>query len=210
MCGGRHLGHQRAIPCICKPLSVSRERLLPRRHRVSDGVVARVRRQPPFCWPFRSPTRSACRLGLIVGHPAGRASARLAGNVVIEALPALLLAPLLRRLLPDNPHGQAGSPLECAELVGPADRDSPPRPVGRVERLGSVLFAVVYGACIFALWRVAVLSAPNLVASLAHGTATRRPLPRWRPQPWCGLEPPQHRPLGRPSGPYHTANNGRH
>lgn len=62
--------------------------------------------------------------------------------------------------------------------------------------------------------RLALFSAPtSCVAGTRHRHADRchvgGPAVRCRRAGHVGLEPPQHRPLGRPSGPYHTANNGR-
>lgn len=154
--------------------------------------------------------------GLIVGHVHMAGLPGWRAMFVIEALPALLLAPLLRRLLPDNPQRASWlTPEERAELSARLTEDTP-APTGRSSGAGwdLVLFAVVYGGLYFALYALQFFL-PQLVASLAHGTATLTAatlaaLPYGcRRAGHVGLEPPQHRPLGRPSGPYHTANNGR-
>lgn len=87
--------------------------------------------------------------------------------------PALLLAPLLRRLLPDNPQRASWlTPEERAELSARLTEDTP-APTGRSSGAGwdLVLFAVVYGGLYFALYALQFFL-PQLVASLAHGTAT--------------------------------------
>ncbi|WP_459797633.1 MFS transporter, partial [Mycobacterium riyadhense] len=110
--------------------------------------------------------------GLIVGHvhlaelPGWRAM------FLIEALPALVLAPLLRRLLPDSPRQARWlTAEERAELSAQLAEDTP----AATDRSGGpgwrlVLFAVVYGGLYFALYALQFFL-PQLVASLAHGTA---------------------------------------
>lgn len=111
--------------------------------------------------------------GLIVGHVHMAGLPGWRAMFVIEALPALLLAPLLRRLLPDNPQRASWlTPEERAELSARLTEDTP-APTGRSSGAGwdLVLFAVVYGGLYFALYALQFFL-PQLVASLAHGTAT--------------------------------------
>ncbi|BBX73627.1 MFS transporter [Mycobacterium shinjukuense] len=111
--------------------------------------------------------------GLIVGHVQMAGLPGWRAMFVIEALPALVLAPLLRRLLPDSPQRASWlTAEERAELsarlaedtLAPADRSS-----GTGGRL--VLFAVTYGGLYFALYALQFFL-PQLVASLARDTAT--------------------------------------
>ncbi|SON59004.1 Putative tartrate transporter [Mycobacterium simulans] len=111
--------------------------------------------------------------GLIVDHvhlaelPGWRAM------FLIEALPALVLAPLLRRLLPDSPRRASWlTAQERAELSAQLSEDTPDsadRPGGAGWRL--VVYAVVYGGLYFALYALQFFM-PQLVASLAHRTST--------------------------------------
>lgn len=154
--------------------------------------------------------------GLIVGHVHMAGLPGWRAMFVIEALAALLLAPLLRRLLPDNPQRASWlTPEERAELSARLTEDTP-APTGRSSgaRLGSCPFRCRLRGPVFRAVCVAVLSAPtSCVAGTRHRHADRchvgGPAVRCRRAGHVGLEPPQHRPLGRPSGPYHTANNGR-
>ncbi|WP_459797697.1 MFS transporter, partial [Mycobacterium riyadhense] len=111
--------------------------------------------------------------GLIVDHvhlaelPGWRAM------FLIEALPTLVLAPLLRRLLPDSPRRASWlTAQERAELSARLAEDTP-TPAGRSGGAGwrLVVFAVVYGGLYFALYALQFFL-PQLVASLAHGTST--------------------------------------
>lgn len=93
--------------------------------------------------------------GLIVGHVHMAGLPGWRAMFVIEALPALLLAPLLRRLLPDNPQRASWlTPEERAELSARLTEDTP-APTGRSSGAGwdLVLFAVVYGGLYFACMR---------------------------------------------------------
>ncbi|WP_204804301.1 MFS transporter [Mycobacterium riyadhense] len=92
---------------------------------------------------------------------------------LIEALPALVLAPLLRRLLPDSPRRARWlTAEERTELSARLAEDTP----AAIDRSGGpgwrlVLFAVVYAGLYFALYALQFFL-PQLVASLAHRTST--------------------------------------
>ena len=111
--------------------------------------------------------------GLIVGHVGIAGIPGWRAMFVIEALPALLLAPFLRRLLPDSPrHADWLSAEERVELSNQLIADTPaPAGVSRVDGRRLVIFAVVYGGLYFALYALQFFL-PQLVTALAHGTAT--------------------------------------
>ncbi len=105
---GHGLGRNAHLVSGAFALGVAEGGFFPASSRILTMWLPCATRQPPFCWPFRSPTRSALPLsGLIIGrvHMAGYPAG--GQYFVIEALPALLLAPLLRRACCRNGPQQA-------------------------------------------------------------------------------------------------------
>lgn len=111
--------------------------------------------------------------GLIVDHVQMAGLPGWRAMFVIEALPALVLALALRRLLPDGPRQARWLTAEERTELSARLVEETPTPEGRAGAAGwgLVLFAVVYGGLYFALYALQFFL-PQLVASLAHGTAT--------------------------------------
>ncbi|SOJ53258.1 Putative tartrate transporter [Mycobacterium simulans] len=109
--------------------------------------------------------------GLIVGHVHMAGIPGWRAMFLIEALPALVLAPLLRRLLPDSPRQARWLTAEERAELSARLAEETPAPTDRSSGPGwrLVLFAVVYGGLYFALYALQFFL-PQLVASLAHGT----------------------------------------
>lgn len=111
--------------------------------------------------------------GLIVGHLGMAGLPGWRAMFVIEALPALVLALFVRRLLPDSPRQARWLTAEERTELSAQLAEDTPAATGRTGGTGwrLALFAVVYGGLYFALYALQFFL-PQLVASLAHGTAT--------------------------------------